>query len=401
VIPPAFRRVLRAEGAPRLVTASLVGRLPITFTSLATVLLVREHTGSFATAGLVVAAEAVGAAAVAPLQGRLIDCYTQPRVLVPAALGNAAGILALTGAALADAPAPVLAALGLAAGASLPPLGACMRALWTTLLDADGSLDTAYSLEAVLVEVMFIAGPVLAAGIFAVASPAAALVVAAGLTVAGTLGFVTARAASSWRGRPHAHVSGWALAAPGMRTLVAVDACIGVAFGAVEVAIAAFARAEGSAAAAGILLAAMAVGSLAGGVWYGTREWRGPVGIRLVWCVALFALGLAPLLLAGSIPVMALLLVVAGMAIAPSTACVYRLVDDVAPDGMLAEAFTWVSTATVAGIAVGSGIAGPVVDGSGPRAGLVIPCAAAILSTLIALARRATLAPAGAMVRGA
>jgi MFS family permease len=398
VIPPAFRRVLRAEGAARLVLTSLVARLPIAFTSLATVLLVREHTGSFATAGLVAAAEAVGASAIAPLQGRLIDRYGQPRVLVPAALGNAAGILALVGAALADAPAPVLAACGLVAGASLPPLGACMRALWTTLLGPGGSMDTAYSVEAVLVEVLFVAGPLLAAGIFAVASPAAALAVAAGLTVAGTLGFVGARATRSWRGRPHAHVPVWAVSAPGLRTLMAVDACIGVAYGAVEVAVAAFARSEGSAAAAGVLLAAMAAGSMAGGVWYGTRDWRGPAATRFLVAVAALAAGLAPLALGGSIPVMALLLLLGGAAIAPSTACVYRLVDEVAPKGTLAEAFTWVSTATIAGLAAGSAIAGPVVEGAGTRAALALPCGAAIVATLIAFARRATLEPTGAMV---
>ena len=399
MIPPAFRRVLSAEGAARLVLASLVGRLPVAFTSLATVLLVREHTWSFATAGLVAAAEAVGASAIAPLQGRLIDRYGQPRVLVPAALGNAAVILALVGSALAEAPATVLAVCGLVAGASLPPLGACMRALWTTLLGPGDSIDTAYSVEAVLVEVMFIAGPVLAAGIFAVASPAAALAVAAALTVIGTLAFVGARAARSWRGRPHTHAPVWAVSAPGMRTLMAVDSCIGVAFGTVEVAVAAFARSQGSAAAAGVLLAAMAAGSMAGGVWYGTRSWRGPVATRFLVSVALLAAGLAPLALGGSIPVMAVLLVLGGAAIAPSTACVYRLVDDVAPRGTLAEAFTWVSTATIAGIAVGSAIAGPVVEGAGTRAALALPCGAAIVATLIAFARRATLAPTGAMVR--
>jgi MFS family permease len=395
VIPPAFRRVLSAEGAARLVLASLVGRLPFTFTSLSTVLLVRERTGSLATAGLVAAAEAVGASAIAPLQGRLIDRYGQPRVLVPAALGNAAGLLALVGAALADAPVAVLALCGLAAGASLPPLGACMRALWTTLLGPGDSIDTAYSLEAVLVEVMFIVGPVLAAGIFAVASPAAALVVAAALTILGTLGFAGSRAARAWRGRSHAHVPVWAISAPGMRTLMAVDACIGVAFGTVEVAVAAFARSEGSAASAGVLLAAMAAGSAAGGVWYGTRIWRGPVSTRFLAAVALLALGLAPLALGGSIPVMAALLLLGGAAIAPSTACVYRLVDDVAPEGTLAEAFTWVSTATVAGVAAGTAIAGPVVDAASPRAALALPCAAAIVATLIAVARRGTLVPAG------
>jgi MFS family permease len=399
VIPPAFRRVLGARGAPRLVTASVVGRLPITFTSLATVLLVREHTGSFASAGLVAAAEAVGAATVAPIQGRLMDRFGQARILVPAAAGNAAGILALAGAAVADAPVPVLVAFGVVAGGCLPPLGASMRAMWTALLEERGAIDTAYALEAVVVEVMFIAGPVLAAGVIALASPAAALVLAAALTVAGTVAFATAGATRSWRGRPpgHDHAPGWAIAAPGMQTLVAIDFCIGTAFGSVEVAVAAFARAEGSAASAGVLLAAMAAGSMAGGLWYGTREWRGPVGTRLVAFVALFAGGLAPLLLAGSIPVMTVLLVLGGIAIAPSTACVYRLVDEVAPAGMLAEAFTWVSTATVAGIAVGAGLAGPVVNEAGTEAGLAVPCTAAVVGTLIALARRSTLA--GAMVR--
>ena len=120
---------------------------------------------------------------------------------------------------------------------------------------------------------------------------------------------------------------------------------------------------------------------------------------RLLVSVALLAAGLAPLALGGSIPVMAVLLVLGGAAIAPSTACVYRLVDEVAPKGTLAEAFTWVSTATIAGIAVGSAIAGPVVEGVGTRAALALPCGAAIVATLIAFARRATLEPTGAMVR--
>src|SRR5206468_5264066 len=132
-----------------------------TFTALATVLLVREHTGSFATAGLVAGAEAVGAGPVTPLQGRLIDRRGQAPVLVALAIGNAGGLLLLVGAALADAPAPVLVLCGLLAGACLPPLGACMRALWSTLLDAD-SVETAYSIEAILTEVLFITGPALA-----------------------------------------------------------------------------------------------------------------------------------------------------------------------------------------------------------------------------------------------
>jgi hypothetical protein len=286
---------------------------------------------------------------------------------------------------------------GLLAGACLPPLGACMRALWSTLLDAD-SVETAYSIEAILTEVLFITGPALATATIALASPAAALGVAAALVLGGTLAFATARAARTWHGDSRSPPAGWAISAPGMRTVVGATVCVGAAFGAVEVAIAAFARARGSAAAAGLLLAAMAAGSMAGGLWYGTREWRGAVATRFLILVTVLGAGLALLVLAQSIPAMAGLAFLAGVPIAPSTACLYRIVDDVAPPGMLTEAFTWLSTSVVVGAGAGSAIAGPVVQSAGIRPALAIPCAATLAGSLLTLARRASLSPAGAMV---
>jgi MFS family permease len=362
---------------------------------------VREHTGSFTSAGFVAAAEAAGAGAATPVQGRLIDRLGQPRVLIACGVGNATGLALLAAVAVAGAPMGVLLACAFLAGACIPPLGACMRALWPVLLGDDATLDAAYSFEAILTEVLFIGGPFLATILFALASPAAALLVAAALALAGTLIFARSRAAREWRGREAVHAGGWALSSDAVRTLVATNAAIGVAFGAVEVAMAAFARADGSASAAGIPLAAMAAGSMAGGVWYGTRSWRGPVGSRLLVALAVLAVTLAPLLAAGSIPVMVALSVIAGVPIAPAAACLYRLIEDAAPAGMLAEAFTWLSTATVAGAALGSAVAGPLIEGAGVRAGLAVPCAAAVLAAAIAFAGRATLAPRAAMVPGA
>lgn len=398
MIPAAFRRVLFSPGAPRLVIGGLIGRAPITFTALASVLLVREHTGSFASAGFVAAAEAAGAASATPVQGRLIDRLGQPRILIACAIGNATGLVLLASLAVADAPTGALLACAFLAGAGLPPLGACLRALWPGLLGEDATLDAAYSFEAILTEVLFIGGPFLATLLFAFASPAAALLVAAALSLGGTLIFAGSPAAREWRGRAEEHPGGWALSSPAVRAVVAVDACIGVAFGSVEVAVAAFARAHGSASAAGLPLAAMAAGSMAGGVWYGTRSWRGPAGSRLQFTLVALTLGLAPLLLAGSIPVIVVLSVLAGVPIAPAAACLYRLTEDAAPVGMLAEAFTWLSTATVAGAALGSAVAGPLIESVGVRAGLAVPCAAAGLAALVAVAARASLAPREAMV---
>ena len=397
MIPPSFRPVLAIPNGRRLVLASIVGRLPITFTSLGTVLLVREHAGSFATAGIVASAEAVGAAVTTPLQGRLIDRRGQSGILIPLALGNAAGLLLLAGAAVAGAPTAVLVACGLVAGACLPPLGACIRTIWSARLPGD-VVDTAYSLEAILTEVMFVTGPLLATALFVLASPAAALVAAAALAVGGTLAFATTRVARDWRSDRAAHSGGWALSSPGMRTAVAAGIWTGVTFGAVEVALAAFARAHGRASVAGLFLAAMALGSMAGGLWYGTRRWRGPAARRYLLFLALLSAGLALLLLADSIAVMAALALLAGIPIAPAAACLYRIVDDVAPAGMMAESFTWLSTSVVVGAAAGTAIAGPVVQDAGDRAALAIPAAAAAIGALLVAARRASLAPAGAMV---
>ncbi len=398
MIPASFRRVLAAPGAPRLIAGASLGRVPITFTALASVLLVREHTGSFASAGLVAAAEAAGAGLATPIQGRLIDRLGQPRVLVPCAVGNAAALIALVVAAGAGAATGVLLVCAFVAGCFLPPLGACMRALWPVLLGERGGLDAAYSLEAILTEVLFISGPVVATVLFALASPAAALVVAAGLALGGTLLYAGSHAARAWHGRPHEVAAAWALASSGMRVVVTANVCIGVAFGSIEVAMAAFARAHGTASAAGLPLAAMAAGSMAGGLWYGTREWRTPLARRLVGGLAVLALALAPLVLAGSIPVIVVLSVLSGVPIAPTAACAYSLVEDVTEAGALAEAFTWLSTSNVVGAAAGSAITGPVVQAAGVRAGLAVPAAAVAVAAVVAGAGRGALRPREAMV---
>ena len=56
-----------------------------------------------------------------------------------------------------------------------------------------------------------------------------------------------------------------------MRTLIATDLPFGAMFGVLDVAVPAFAKAEGSPAAAGAVFAALAVGSMVGGIVYGRR----------------------------------------------------------------------------------------------------------------------------------
>jgi MFS family permease len=393
VILGAYRSVVRERGFPRLVLAVNLARLPMAVIPLAEVLLVRRRTGSFVDAGVVTAAWALASGVLAPFQGRLVDRHGQPRVLIPCAALCAVALGGFVTAALNDAPTAVLAVLSACAGGAFPPVGASMRNLWKTRLSGDQSrLGAAYSFESVVVELVFVLGPALCALIVAVASPQAALVGAAVAVVVGTTWMATSRVSRSWPSGPSAAGAAGAIGDRGLRTLAFLTVPLGAALGTLDIGLPAFARAHGHPAAAGLLLTAFAVGSMAGGLWFGSRRWSAEGLYRRFVIVALaFTVGLLPLAAASSLAVMAPLAALAGTAFAPAVVCMYLLVDRVAPPGTLTEAYTWVLTATAAGQALGAGIAGVVAQHVGVRAGLLVASGAALLGVVIAVARRRTL----------
>ena len=129
-----YADVLAAPGVSRVVCAALLGRLPNGMAALATVLLLRGEGRSYAVAGVVVAAGSLASAIGWPLWGRLVDRIGQVRVMLPLGVVYPAAFAALAVLATHRAPVVALAACSALAGATLPPLGACMRALWPSLL---------------------------------------------------------------------------------------------------------------------------------------------------------------------------------------------------------------------------------------------------------------------------
>ncbi len=391
----AWSELLRAPGVARIVIAGLVARLPLGMNPIGIVLLVREQGDGYGAAGLAAAVYSLAAAGSAVALGRLIDRAGQPRVLIPLSIGFPAAMVGLVVVAEAGAALGWLLACAMLAGALMPPLGACMRALWPGLVARAELRGTAYAMEAVLQEIFFLVGPLLVAVLVALASPSAALAVSAAAAGLGTFVFATAPAARRARLEPRARgQKGSALAAPGVRTIALVSLGMGVAFGCLEVSMPAFGEAHGSRAAGAAMLAAISLGSLLGGVWIGSRGGDGPLMPRYLLAQSAFAAGLAPPLLAGSIPVMAVLVFVAGLAIAPAFAAAYGLIDDAAIPGTTTEAFSWLSTSVVLGVAGGTALAGAVIERSGTDASLGVALAAGGLALAVAVVGRRTLHPA-------
>jgi hypothetical protein len=166
---------------------------------------------------------------------------------------------------------------------------------------------------------------------------------------------------------------------------------MGVSFGASEVTMPAFAEVHATRAAGGIPLAALAVGSLLGGLGMVALPPTDALRRRLLLTLVFFAVATAPLLAAGSLAAMTALALVAGLPVAPTFASTYWLINRLAARGAATESFAWITTAVVAGASLGTVAGGSAIARMGTDASLLLAAASASAAFVVAVARRATL----------
>lgn len=389
-----YRRILARPGTALFSATGLVARLPISMVGLGIVLLVEDASGSYGVAGAVSAAHLLANAFFAILQGRLIDRVGQSRVLPVVITVWGVALSLLMWSVESDWPILVTYALAALAGASLPSVGTCVRARWSHATRDPDELQTAFALEAVADEAVFITGPILVTVLATAVHPVAGLTTALVTGVLGTYAFAAQRRTEPpTHRRPEPGVDRpripWGTLVP----LTVVSTALGLLFGAAEVATVAFAEERGAKAYAGVLLALWAAGSLIAGVLTGAVTWRRGPEVRLRWGSRAMTVAMVPLFFIDSMVLMGAVLFVAGFAIAPTLIATMSLSEKVLPPSRLTEGMAFLQTGLVAGVAPGAALAGVVIDTQGASAAYLVPVAGGLLALLAAQTIRTTVVP--------
>jgi MFS family permease len=359
-----YRELFRVPQVRSALLASIAGRLPIGITSLAILLFVQSRSGSFALAGSASALYVLGLAGIAPFLGRAVDRLGPRPVLLACGVVYPGALVGLALLVLAGAHAAWVSAAALAAGASLPPVSACIRALYPRLIREPSLLQTAYSVDSAFVELVFILGPAVVAACVATGYPEAAMFLAALAAGVGTVVFARAPAVLGWTAPASHRPRSWlgALSPPKLLIVFGATVLYSVGFGLFEVAVSAHAAAKGTPSAAGIALALTSVGSGAGAVVYGSRHWRMPLPRQFLIALTLMASSILLLAPIDNLVVYSLVAVVAGVPMATAIATQSQLVSTLASRERLAESFTWATTCLLGGISAGVALGGLMAE---------------------------------------
>lgn len=381
-----YRELFQARGAKGFALAGLLARLPLPMTGIGIITMLSQITGSYGLAGAVAATFVLTYALMSPQISRLVDRHGQGRLLPAAAGLSVLGILLLLACSywrLADWTLFVGAALA----GFMPSMSAMVRARWTAIYRGKAQLKTAYSLETVLDEVTFIAGPPISVGLSVAVLPQAGTLAAAVFLAVGVFALavqvgteppVEADAATG-----QDSMSVFRLADVRLLTLLMV--AMGLIVGTVDIVSVAFAEQMDMPAAASVVLSCYAIGSCVAGLVFGVLKLDTPLHKLLLLGGLATAATTLPLLVVGDIIGLAIAVLVAGLFFAPTMIVAMSLVERIVPESKLTEGMTWLLAGLNVGVAGGAAASGQVVDMWGAQAGFNVALAGGAAVLLVAL----------------
>jgi len=376
----SYSELLKTRGVARIIAAQLTARFPSGMLSLAFLLHVEQQTGSYGSAGLVLAATSVGQAVAGPLTSRMMGRFGMRPVLVTTLTICVAAIVAI---GVIPPVMPLYLGIGLLAGLATPPVQPAVRTIYPKMVNSR-QLTPLFSLDASAQEIIWVVGPVVTTFVSTQIGTIWGILLAAALMVVGGAWFISSPELGRVRIPRSKRRFGVVLARPAVLLATVVGFLLVGACAAIEAGVVAVFGHGGPE--AGLVLAIFSIGSLAGGLFLGhapISPWSTARRMFIVFAgTALAAAAMDFWWLAGT-------LFVAGIGIAPALAVLFAIVSASVKFSDTAEAYGWVGTGQLIGAALGSALAGFLIDGNGAQGAFWAASALALLGTLVpALAKR-------------
>jgi MFS family permease len=372
----AYSSLLKTTGVARIIVAQLVARFPFGMLSLAFLLHVEQVTGSYGAAGLVLAASSVGQAVAGPLTSRWMGIWGMRPVLILTIIVCAASV---TTVALVEMTVPWYMALSLVAGLSTPPVQPAVRTIYPKMVNSK-QLTPLFSLDASAQEIIWVLGPVITTFISTQAGTEWGILTAVVILAIGGTWFIASPEVGRVRIPRSKRKLGQVLKRPPVLLATVVGFLLIGATAALEAGVVATFGHGGLE--AGIVLGIFSLGSLAGGLALG-HIGIGPWALSRRMFIVFAGTGIA-CFFDGAVS-LSIVLFVAGIGIAPALTVLFAMVSASVKFSDTAEAYGWMGTGQLIGAALGSAVAGILIDANGAIGAFWAATALAFLGFLVPL----------------
>ena len=393
----AYATLFRTPGAMKFSVLALIGRMPISMDSLALIFIVVAVSDSYALAGALSAVASIVISIATPFWSRLADRIGQRKMLLRVVPLKVLGLSLFIALVMNGAPVWTWFVSIILAELAAINTGGLVRRRWLHVLSPDKSttaedetdkhvVNTAYSYEALMDEIVFIVGPITATACATSIAPAAGLIAGMILMSIGLPLFAMQRATepppSPVRVKdPHPPVIG----IPIVQAIALATTFTGGFFGAISITVVAFAESQGQKSYSGLLLGLWASGSAVMAIINGLIKWKTSYAGRFLIFLSALTIFSIPFIFVDSILGLAIALFFNGFAIAPLIVNAYGIVQEAVPSEQITESFTWVVAGMPLGGAISSALGGWVIDTYGAQSALWVPLGfmcAALLATL-------------------
>lgn len=393
-----YRAFFHTKHVPSLALSMVLARLPVGVITIVLVLFVSARYGA-TIAGMATAGFTIGMACLAPVFGKFVDKGFGPMTLRILAVVEMASVLALVALVLAQMHFTLVIVASFCCGAFMPPVAGVTRSLWPTMLEMS-MVSTAYNFEVLIIDVLYVTGPLLASVFVAMGVPEVGLIATTAASVAGAFALaslppVQNHASRNRERRAARSENGGGSAKPSLLTLAIILlllVCLMrfVFCGWLETIIPLFYSDLGQATSGSIAISAWSVGSVLGVVLF-HRFQPNPRTLAPIKQLALFtgifmAVSFLSALGTGGFGVMCAVMLVVGACGAPGDNLYYQLAGTLAPQERQAEMFSWLNTASSVGLAGGAFFAGISADYVGYGIAFFLPPLCLAASLLFALA---------------